>query len=419
MELKPSYKKTEAGAIPNDWECLTLSELGSFKNGINKPSKDFGHGSPFVNLMDVFGTPTIDSTSSLGLINSTSNEQSTYDLVEGDALFIRSSVKPSGVGLTALISRNLAETVFSGFLIRFRSDRRLDNTFKRYCFHEKGFRSRVISNSTVSANTNINQTALGRLALAFPKRTEEQRAIATALSDVDALLAALDRLIAKKRDVKTAAMQQLLTGRQRLPGFSGAWDTTTLGELGDFSKGRGIRRTDLVEDGLPCVRYGELYTLHENVVRDFGSFIPQYVAAQATRLQKGDILFAGSGETKEDIGMCAAFTDDVEAYAGGDIVILTPQNQDSAFLGYLLNAESAASQKASMAQGDAVVHISARNLAQLMVQIPSRDEQNAIATVASDMDAEIAALEARRDKTKHIKQGMMQELLTGKTRLVS
>jgi type I restriction enzyme S subunit len=137
------------------------------------------------------------------------------------------------------------------------------------------------------------------------------------------------------------------------------------------------------------------------------------------RLRKGDLLFAGSGETKEEIGKCAAFVVDVEAYAGGDIVILRANDVDSTFMGYVLNAPIVAAQKASRGQGDAVVHISAGALASISVVVPSVEEQTAIATVLSDMDAELAALEARRTKTQALKQAMMQSLLTGRIRLVT
>ncbi len=131
-----------------------------------------------------------------------------------------------------------------------------------------------------------------------------------------------------------------------------------------------------------------------------------------------EIFCSGSGETKEEIGKCVAFVDDVEAYAGGDIVILRPTGVDSLFLGYLLNTPAVASQKASQGQGDAVVHISASALASIGLSLPRPDEQSAIAEVLSDMDAELTALEARRDKTRALKQAMMQELLTGRARLV-
>ncbi len=129
-------------------------------------------------------------------------------------------------------------------------------------------------------------------------------------------------------------------------------------------------------------------------------------------------MFAGSGETKEEIGKCAAFISDIEAYAGGDIVILRPDASDSVFLGYYLNTGSIARQKASRGQGDAVVHISSSALSDVRCKLPSHAEQTAIAEVLSDMDAELATLEQRREKTRALKQGMMQELLTGKTRLV-
>jgi type I restriction enzyme S subunit len=245
----------------------------------------------------------------------------------------------------------------------------------------------------------------------------EQRAIAMALSDVDALIGAQDLLIAKKRELKQASMQQLLAGQRRLPGFHGDWEVKQLGEIGTFSKGQGIRKDDLIAHGIPCIRYGEIYTRHNDYVRGFHSFIPAEIAEQSRRLRKGDMLFAGSGETSEEIGKCVAFLGQHEAYAGGDIVILSPSEQDSLYLGYLMNHSSVSSQKARMGQGDAVVHISARNLAQLQLRLPPLSEQTAIASVLSDMDAEIGALEHRRDKTSALKQGMMQELLTGMTRL--
>jgi len=155
------------------------------------------------------------------------------------------------------------------------------------------------------------------------------------------------------------------------------------------------------------------------VIRAFYSWISPSVATMATPLVRGDLLFAGSGETKNEIGKCAAFVDDVEAYAGGDIVILRPNEGDSVFLGYVLNSPSVIRQKASRGQGDAVVHISASALATVAVRVPAESaEQAAVAAVLSDMDAELAALEARRAKTTDLKQSMMQELLTGRTRLI-
>ena len=246
----------------------------------------------------------------------------------------------------------------------------------------------------------------------------EQHAIAEALSDVDGLLEALEALIAKKRAIKQAAMQQLLTGRSRLPGFDGDWETKRLDDLGFFSKGYGIKRDEVSQDGFPCIRYGEIYTAYETRVSDPLTRIPLDVALSALPINSGDILFAGSGETAEEIGRCIAYLGEDQAYAGGDIVVLTPVRQNSLYLGYLLNHATVAAQKARMAQGDAVVHISAANLAQVQISLPSIGEQGAISDVLADMDAEIAALERRCDKARAVKQGMMEQLLTGRVRLV-
>jgi type I restriction enzyme S subunit len=246
----------------------------------------------------------------------------------------------------------------------------------------------------------------------------EQRAIAAALSDVDALLDGLTRLIAKKRDIKHSAIQRLLTGQTRLPGFQGQWAMKQLGDVGTFLKGSGVTKDQARSGDLPCVRYGEIYTRHNDFIKSFNSWISAEVATTATRLKRGDLLFAGSGETKEEIGKCVALTSDCEAFAGGDIVILRLVEGHPMFMGYYCNSAPIQTQKAAKGQGDAVVHISAGALSSITVSLPSLAEQTAIATVLSDMDAELSALEARRDKTGALKQAMMQELLTGRTRLV-
>ena len=269
-----------------------------------------------------------------------------------------------------------------------------------------------------NAQLNISLEKLRPYLLPVPTLAE-QEAISEALSDTDALIESLEQLLTKKRDLKQAAMQQLLTGQTRLPGFHGEWEVKRLGDVGTFLKGRGVKKDEAESGGLPCIRYGEIYTHHNDYIRTFKSRISPDVAATATRLRQGDLLFAGSGETKEDIGKCVAFVNDYEAFAGGDIVILRVANADATFMGYYCNTAPINAQKASMGQGDAVVHISAAALSRIEVTVPAAPEQTAIAAVLSDMDAELAALEARRDKTRDLKQAMMQELLTGKTRLVA
>ncbi len=196
------------------------------------------------------------------------------------------------------------------------------------------------------------------------------------------------------------------------------WEEKVLGEIGSFSKGKGIRKDEVSTDGLPCIRYGEIYTMHDDFVREFSSFIAPSVALLSQKIKKGDLLFAGSGETAEEIGKCVAYLGDDEVYAGGDIVIFSPENADSRFLGYLMNSYHVAVQKTRLGQGDAVVHIGPRALAKIQIKIPSTtDEQSAIASILSDTDNLIHRLEKLIAKKQDIRQGSMQELLTGKKRL--
>ncbi|NPE27658.1 restriction endonuclease subunit S [Methanococcoides sp. SA1] len=193
------------------------------------------------------------------------------------------------------------------------------------------------------------------------------------------------------------------------------WNPVLMGSLGKFSKGQGIKKDEAASGEVPCIRYGEIYTHHNDIIKSFNSRISEEVTKSSKRLNKGDLLFAGSGETKEEIGKCVAFVGDEEAYAGGDIVILTPNKGRSKFFGYLFNSPIVAHQKASKGQGDAVVHISASALSSIMIPYPpTKEEQEAIAEALSDADALIESLEQLISKKRQIKQGAMQELLRPK-----
>ncbi len=196
------------------------------------------------------------------------------------------------------------------------------------------------------------------------------------------------------------------------------WEAKSLSQIGAFSKGKGVTRANAQSGDIPCIRYGEIYTSHNDYIRSFYSHISPEVAATATKLKKGDVLFAGSGETKEEIGKAVAFLGEEDAYAGGDIIILSPnEGASSKYLGYVLNAATAVNQKSSMGQGDAVVHIHAKELGDVVIPFPKFDEQEKIADALSGVDDMIGALDEAIAKKRQIKDGLMQQLLTGKTRL--
>ena len=409
------YKRTEVGVIPEDWQARPLGTIGSFSKGQGVRKNEASSGElPCIRYGEIY---THHNEVVRAYFSHISQEvaASSKKLAQGDILFAGSGETKEDIGKAVAFVGD--EGAYAGGDIVILSPYTGCPEFLGYLLNAPVVARQKAAKGQGDAVVHISASALGAVVAPLPP-PHEQRTIAEALLDVDGLLGALEALIAKKRAIKQGAMQQLLTGKTRLPGFSGPWETKRLGGVGHFLKGSGVRRDDAQSGSLACVRYGEIYTTHDDYIRAFHSWISQEVAATATPLEFGDLLFAGSGETKEEIGKCIAFVTDAEAYAGGDIVILRPKGVDPLFLGYALNVPEVARQKASLGQGDAVVHISAAALGQVCLALPSVEEQAAIATVLSDMDAEIAALESRRDKTRAIKQGMMQQLLTGRVRLL-
>lgn len=197
------------------------------------------------------------------------------------------------------------------------------------------------------------------------------------------------------------------------------WEVKPLAEIGTFSKGAGISRAEALSGNIPAIRYGEIYTCHNDYIKVFHSFISQSVADSSAQIYYGDVLFAASGETKEDIGKCVAYTDKEQAFAGGDIIILHTNTEqfDAKYCGYALNAKYVVKQKSQRGQGDAIVHIVPRDLASIQFAFPPKSVQRHIATALSNVDALISELGRLIEKKRAIKQGAMQQLLTGKKRL--
>jgi type I restriction enzyme S subunit len=197
------------------------------------------------------------------------------------------------------------------------------------------------------------------------------------------------------------------------------WEVKRLGELGIFSKGKGILKDQVKEKGLPCIRYGEIYTSYDYVAQKFKSFIDEDVAKASKEINKGDVLFAGSGETVDEIGKSVAYLGELKAYAGGDVIVYSP-NQDlvsSECLSYTLDLNSVRKQKRYMGQGNSVVHIYPSDLAKLQIPLPPLPEQKRIAEVLSTWDQAIQLTEQLIRQKEQRKKWLMQNLLTGKMRL--
>ena len=230
------------------------------------------------------------------------------------------------------------------------------------------------------------------------------------------MLGSLEKLVAKKRAIKQAAMQQLLTGQIRLPGFSGAWETRRLGEIATFFKGSGLSKADLSLDGKRrCVHYGELFTVYsERITEVLHGTDREGIFFYSIR---NDVLMPTSDVTPNGLATASCILAS-DIIIGGDVLVIrVPESVlNGEFLAYAIKIHR--DQVMQLVSGTTVFHLYGRDMANLSFAVPSVAEQTAIAAVLLDMDAEIAVLEQRRDKTLAIKQGMMQQLLTGRVRLV-
>ena len=368
-EVPVGYKRTEVGVIPEDWNVDRIDQNTSIKTGSkNTQDKQEDGDYPF-------------------FVRSQEVEHISSYSYDGEAVLTAGD----GVG-----TGKVFHYIQGRFDVHQRVYRITDFSNRlngRYFFYQfsTGFYNRIMSMTAKSSVDSVRLEMIAGMKIPMPPLSE-QRAIAEALSDVDGLLAALEALIAKKRAIKQAAMQQLLTGKSRLPGFSGEWETKRLGSALTVRHGRSQRyvtgpdgkypilasggeigRTDVFLYDKPSVLIGRKGTIDD----------PQYVSLPFWTV---DTLFY----TEIADGMSAKFL-----YYKFCMIPWRSYNEASG-----------------------VPSLNSRTIENIEVNLPKSDEQYAIAAVLSDMDTEIAALERRRDKTRVVKQGMMQQLLTGRVRLV-
>lgn len=194
------------------------------------------------------------------------------------------------------------------------------------------------------------------------------------------------------------------------------WKIKKLGEIGVFFKGKGVPKNKITDTGFKCLTYGDLYTKYDFVIEGVKSFIDKETALISQEIRYGDICFAGSGETLEDIGKCATFIDDKIGYAGGDIIVFRTE-QNPIVMSYLLNSDIAKKQKFSMGQGHSVVHIYSSQLEMLKLPIPPLEEQKKIAEILLSCDKAIRLTTQIITQLKQRNQGLAQQLLTGEKRV--
>ena len=385
--LRAGYKQTEVGVIPEDWVLAKLGDVAAIRDGTHQTPKYVAAGVPFFSVEHV----TSGDFKNTKFISEQEHRflTRTFKIERGDILMTRIG----SIGDCKLIDWDVDASFYVSLaLLKIKPE--YSSAFIAHYSKSTAFQREVEQHSLQSAiprKINLGPISNVRIVLPTPP---EQRAIAAALSDVDALLGGLNRLIAKKQGLKVAAMQQLLTGETRLPGFSGEWEVAPLSALCGMKSGEGITSA-AIDDFLQYPCYGG------NGLRGYASRFTH---------EGGFALIGRQGALCGNVvGVEGKF------FASEHAVVVTPNSQtDIRWLTYVLTTMNLNQYSESSAQPG----LSVSKILMLDLRVPpSKAEQTAIAAVLSDMDTELAALQARRTKTQALKQATMQELLTGRIQL--
>lgn len=397
--VMPGFKQTVAGVIPEDWDAVELNAVCSMKSG---------EAITAARINDFSDYPCYGGNGLRGYTSRFTHE-GRFALIGRQGALCGNVVGAQGKFFAS--EHAVVVTARAGTDIAFLTYVLGEMHLNRY--------------SESSAQPGLSVSKVLKLSLAVPPTEAEEVAIATTLSDVDALLGGLERLIAKKRDLRAGAMQRLLTGETRLPGFTDPWQEKRLGDHVSFLRNGIHSRAQLtVNDPVCYLHYGDIHvssSIRLDVSKAMMPRLPAAAAARLTRLEDGDVVFVDASEDLVGVGKSVeiAGANGVEAVAGQHTIAARFDKQVLAdgFKGYLQFFPTFIAHLRRLAAGTKVYATNRKHIASAEIALPELDEQRAIARVLSDMEAEIVALEVKLAKTRDLKQAMMQALLTGRVRL--
>ena len=386
MEVRPGYKKTEVGVIPEDWGQDRICNHASITTGAKDTKDKIDDGKyPFF-----VRSPIVERINSYSF--------------DGEAVLTAGD----GVGTGKVFHYINGKFDFHQRVYRISDfSKDLDGYFF-YLYFSTHFYNRIMSMTAKSSVDSVRMEMIADMMIPLPP-LPEQRTIAEVLSDVDALVDALERLIAKKRAIKQGAMQELLRPKV-------GWVEKHLGDVASFHKGKGLAKSELDPFGTElCIHYGELFTKYPESIKRVRS--RTNTRTGVFRSLANDVLMPTSDVTPNGLATASCILQD-QVILGGDILVIrAPRDQlNGSFLSYMIRFSR--DQVLQLVTGTTVYHLYGSDMKKFKFPMPGIEQQEAIVRTLDDMDAEIAALEARREKTRALKQGMMQELLTGRTRLV-
>jgi len=412
INIKDGYKVTEVGVIPDDWEVKKLKDclIQNPDYGINAPAVPYLDNLPtYIRITDISEDGNFLAQNKVSVIHHNANN---YFLEFGDIVLARTG---ASTGKSYLYNVKDGKLVFAGFLIRVKPDtQKLYPRYLKGCLETQAYWNWVKVMSMRSGQPGINSNEYSQLQIPLPPLAE-QKAIAHALSDVDNLITAIDQLITKKRNLKQGTMQELLTGKKRLPGFSGKWEVKKLGDIANIQRGASPRPIDSpiwydITSSVGWVRISDITASNGRILEKTKDYLSQQGIAQSRFLPAGSLIMSICAT----VGIPVITNIDTCIHDG--FVGFTKLNDiDKVFFYYKL--KELENNFKSMGQTGSQNNLNTNLVKKYPIPLPPLPEQKAIAEILTDIDTEIEALEKKRDKYKAIKQGMMQELLTGKTRI--
>lgn len=391
--IPAGYRRSEVGVVPCDWDVVQVSDVARVRGGKRLPAgfvlSDQPTPYPYLRVADM--VPGGVDTRELKYVPEAAFPAIRNYRINSEDIFI--SVAGT-LGIVGVVPESLSGANLTENADRI-TDIRCHREYLMYWLMSETIQSIIDSIRTVGAQPKLALGRIARFHIVLPSRFEEQRAIAEALSDMDRLLAGLDALVVKKRGIKLATMQQLLTGRTRLPGFSGEWELRPLYEVTEIRKGDPITASELLPGNVPVIAGGK---------------VPAGYHAQANR-KSPCVTVSASGASAGFVALhrLPIFASDCSTIQGTAVL-----SAEFAFYQLVLRQDEIY----GLQSGGAQPHVQPKDLASLYIPSPAPEEQHAITSILADMDVEIDTLVSKREKTHMIKQGMMQQLLTGRVRLV-
>ena len=412
MKNKELYKDTEVGRIPVDWEVKRLGEVvQNARLGGNYPNGEIETEYPLIKMGNI--DRGIIDLSKIEYVLEGNVPSENDKLCYGDVLFNTRNT-PELVGKVAIWRNELPRAYYNSNLLKleFKPVYVGSNFFMNYILNSEYVLSQLKGLATGTTSVAAIYTRdLYKVKLFLPP-LPEQKAIARVLSDIDELIESIEKLIHKKKQIKQGAMQELLTGKKRLAGFSGKWEVKRLGDIAEFYSG-GTPLTsnkNYYGGNIPWIVSGDL---NKGQIKEVNGRITErgLVNSAAKLVKKGTLLIALYGATAGTVAISK-----IDAAINQAVLAIILNNGDTNFLYYKLDYMKEWIIKTFTQGGQP--NLSANIVKSITLSFPPLQEQKAIAQILSHMDAEVEALEKKLEKYKQIKEGMMEKLLTGQVRLV-